>query len=135
MASHCPVFSSVLITGNVLIVCDMREGFYREYSRLLGFALQYTKKNPTLLCMVTVFFSPALERLSTHVVSVGVKQHMVLVPAPLDHHLQEEDNKEKKALNYTFTTVLLHPTAILTENAYITKQSNCSLCDMNSVPM
>lgn len=36
-----------------------------------------------------VSVSPALERLATHVVSVRVKQHMILVSAPLNHHLHK----------------------------------------------
>lgn len=37
--------------------------------------------------MAAFFGSPALEGLSTHIVSVRVKHHMVLVSTPLHHHL------------------------------------------------
>lgn len=37
--------------------------------------------------MGAVLCSPALEGFSTHIVPVGVKHHMILVPTPLHHHL------------------------------------------------
>ena len=56
--------------------------------------------SPNKLLSKSGLFSPILKRLPSNVVSVGIKQNMVLIPAPFQNHL----GKERKRNNVYFAS-------------------------------
>ena len=46
-----------------------------------------SSRNLSFTALHAVFHSPALEGFPSHIVSIGVKQHVILVPTPLHHYL------------------------------------------------
>ena len=54
-----------------------------------------TYLSPNKLLSETDLFSPILKGLPSNIVSVGIKQNMVLIPAPFQNHLGKK-RKEKQ---------------------------------------
>lgn len=58
--------------------------------------------SPNKFLSKTDLFSPILKGLSSNIVSVGIKQNMVLIPAPFQNHLREK--KEKNNVSFASNT-------------------------------
>lgn len=57
--------------------------------------------SPNKLLSKTDLFSPILKGLPSNIVSVGIKQNMVLIPAPFQNHLGK---KKKRKTNVFFAS-------------------------------
>lgn len=59
--------------------------------------------SPNKFLSKTDLFSPILKGLSSNIVSVGIKQNMVLIPAPFQNHLGKK-RKEKNNVSFALHT-------------------------------
>lgn len=62
--------------------------------------------SPNKLLSETDLFLPILKGLSSNIISVGIKQNVVLIPAPFQNHLGKKEKKKKGKKMFTLCQIL-----------------------------